>query len=199
MRNLRAIALLLTPLMGCYAQLENPSVTMTHPLCPAGTDCVPGGSSSLSVIQVSGTNTFVVDFGDQPLLQSSSEIGPATVKTSLILNQALFDMTTSGADFTGVNTIQLLSAPRESTGPGDDPCAPPTSCPILAAYDSSTDGTANQRIVLRGNGSDLISLIDPTTHRLVIEIQASGQAPSPPLWSADVSMDMALTSRADFP
>ena len=66
-------------------------------------------------------------------------------------------------------------------------------------YSQATDGPAMQTVVLRGNGSDLVSLIDPTTHELIIEIQASGQAPSPAVWDADVSMGMALKSRANYP
>jgi hypothetical protein len=199
MRNKTAMALLLAALVGCYVQLEDHSVIMTRSLCVGGADCVPGSGSSLGVMQVSGLNTFVVNFGDQPLLQSTTEIGPTTVNTSLVLNEAAFDMSTAGGDFTGVQSISLLAAPRESTGPGDDPCAAPTICPTLAVYTQSTDGVADQRMVLKGNGSDLVSLINATTHQLIIELKASGTAPNPPLWNADVSMDMALKSRANLP
>ena len=197
MRNGKLVAVLFAPLLGCYAQLEAPDVSVSHSLCSAG-DCVPGGGAPLAIIQVSGLNTFVVDFGNQPLLQPSTSIGPTTLNTSLILNQAAFDMTTSGADFTGVTSVRLLSAPRQSTGPGDDPCAGGT-CPTLALYQQSVDGVSNQRLVLKGNGSDLVPLIDPTSHQMIVEIQATGTAPSPPAWNATVSMDMALKSRANLP
>lgn len=198
MRNGKTIALFLAPLLGCYAQLEAPDVSMTHTLCSAG-DCVPGASQSLTIIQVSGLNTFVVDFGNQPLLKPSNSLGPTTLNTSLILSQAAFDMKTAGGDFKGVTSVRLLRAPRESTGPGDDPCAATGSCPTLALYQQSVDGVSDQRLVLKGNGSDLVSFIDQTTHKLIVEIQATGTAPAPPLWNADVSMDMALKSRANFP
>jgi hypothetical protein len=199
MRNTTVMALLLAPLVGCFAQIEDPSVVMTHPLCPTGTDCVPGGGTSLSYFQVSGTNTFVVNFGDQPLLKSSTSVGPATVNTKLILNRAMFDMKTTNADFTGVTSVKLVVAPRQSTGPSDDPCAAPTNCPVLAQYTQSPGNVANQQIVLSGNSSDLITYIDQASHQMIIEIQATGTAPTPPLWSADVSMDMAFESRANFP
>jgi len=197
MRNGTLIAFLVAPLLGCYAQLEAPDISLSHTLCPAA-DCVPGGGVPLSIIQVSGLNTFVVDFGDQPLLKPTNDLGPTTLNTSLILNQAAFDMKTSGGDFTGVTSVRLLKAPRESTGPGDDPCAGGT-CPTLALYQQSVDGVSNQRLVLKGNGSDLVTLIDQTTHQLIVEIQATGTAPAPANWNADVSMDMALKSRANFP
>lgn len=200
MRNGKIIALFLAPLLGCYAQLEAPDIAVSHTLCSAG-DCVPGAGQSLTIIQVSGLNTFVVDFGNQPLLKPSNSLGPTTLNTSLILNQAAFDMKTAGGDFKGVTSVRLLRAPREANPavPGDDPCATPGSCPTLALYQQSVDGVSDQRLVLKGNGSDLVSFIDQTTHQLIIEIQASGTAPAPALWNADVSMDMALKSRANFP
>jgi|GraSoiStandDraft_52_1057288.scaffolds.fasta_scaffold191516_1 hypothetical protein len=202
MRNLKTIALLLLPLLGCFAQLEDQSVTIKHSLCGAsGPDCVPGSGASLTIVQVSGSNTFTVNFGDQPLFKPSTALGPATLNTSLLINQAAFDMTTtgSGADFSGVNTAQVLAAPRQSTGPGDDPCATPANCPVLAAYNKATDGAATRHLALKGNGSDIVKLIDQTTHQIIIEITASGTAPTPALWNADVSMDMGLNSRANFP
>src|SRR5882724_9016442 len=99
MRSSRVPALLAALLAGCFAQLEDQSVTVTRPLCN-GAPCVPGGGANLNAaLQASGYNTFKISFGDQPLLKSSTTIGPATVSTSLILNQAQFDMKTAGADF----------------------------------------------------------------------------------------------------
>jgi hypothetical protein len=197
MRNEKLIALLFAPLLGCYAQIEAPDVMMTHTLCSAG-DCVPGGAAPLSIIQVSGSNTFTVDFGDQPLLAPSTTVGPTTVNTKLILNQGAFDMKTSGGDFKNVDNAQLLAVNPGAPASGD-PCATASNCTAIAAYTKTTDGQADQHLVLKGNGSDLVSFIRPTTHQLILEIQATGLAPSPPLWNADVSMDMSLTSRANIP
>jgi hypothetical protein len=199
MPNRTVIALILLPLLGCFAQVENDSIVLTHSLCGTGNNCIPGGGASLSLIQVSGTNTFTVSFGDQPLLQPSTGVGPATLTTSLLLNQAAFDMATAGADFKAVTSAQLVVAPHTSTGPGDDPCAAPTTCPAIAAYSQATDGVADQHLALRGNGSDLVNYIDQSTHSLIVEIKAQGNAPSTPTWNADVSMDMALKSKAKFP
>jgi len=65
-----------------------------------------------------------------------------------------------------------LAAPRISAGSGDDPCAGANpACRRLAVYTQATDGTANQTLLLKGNGTYLIPLINATTHELIIEIQ----------------------------
>ena len=199
MRSSKVPALLAVLLAGCFAQLEDHSVSISRPLC-AGAPCVPGSGANLNTaLQASGYNTFKVSFGDQPLLKSSTSVGPATVSTSLLVNQAQFAMKTAG-DFSAVQSLTLLRAPGMSTSGNPDPCAGVTPpCPTLAAYTQATDGTAMQTVVLKGTGIDLIPLIDPTTHELIIEIRATGNAPSTALWDADASMDMALKSRANLP
>src|SRR5882672_7380441 len=201
MRSSKVPALLAALLVaGCFAQLEDQSVTVTRPLCN-GAPCVPGGGANLNAaLQASGYNTFKISFGDQPLLTSSTSVGPATVTTSLLLNQAQFNMTTAGGNFQQVKSFTLLAAPAMSSGGNPDPCAPPApTCPTLATYTQATDGTANQTLVLKGTGADLIPLINATTHELIIEITATGQAPSPAVWDANASMDMALKARANLP
>jgi hypothetical protein len=199
MRNPKWIALLLAPLCGCFAQLDSSDVQMTHMLCsPSTTNCIPGGGAPLAIIQVSGSNTFVVDFGDQPLLKPSNDLGPTTLKTKLLLSGGAFDMITSGADFSGVQTVTLLAVIPPNPG-GTDPCATPSNCTTVATYDRTTDGAATTHLPLKGNGSDLVTLIDQSTHQLTLEIRATGTAPSPALWNANASMDMSLNSKADFP
>ena len=199
MRSSRVPALLAALLTGCFAQLEDQSVIVSRPLCN-GAPCVPGGSGVdlNAALKASGYNTIKLSFGDQPLLNSSTSIGPATVTTSLLLNQGQFAMKTAG-DFSQVQSLTLLAAPRMSNG-GDDPCAGATpTCPTLAAYSKATDGTATQTLVLKGTGVDLLPLINATTHDLIIEITATGQAPSQALWDADASIDMAMKARANIP
>jgi len=199
MRSSKVPALLAVLLAGCFAQLEDKSVTISRPLCN-GAPCVPGSGANLNTaLQASGYNTFKVSFGDQPLLKSSTSVGPATVSTSLLVNQAQFTMKTAG-DFSQVNSLTLLKAPAMSTAGTPDPCAGATpACPTLATYTKATDGTATQTLVLKGTGVDLIPLIDGTTHELIIEITATGNAPAPAVWDADASMDMYLKSRANIP
>jgi hypothetical protein len=200
MRHRIAIALFLAPILGCFVQVENPALTLTHSLCTGGTNCVPGFGANLTLIQVNGQSSFTVDFGNQPLLKSSSALGPATLNTSLLLNEAMFDMKTANANFKQVTKVSLLAASQPPATPGADPCQPASNCTVIAAFDAATDGGApDQRIVLKGNSSDLLKFINATTHQLILQIQAQGQAPSPPAWNADVSMDMGFKSRANFP
>jgi hypothetical protein len=195
------ILLAAASLNSCYAQVEDGSVLVTHSLCtPSTTPCIPGGGATISFFNASGNNTFTVNLGDVPFLKSSSSLGPATLNTTLTLNSSTFDMKTAGADFKGLTQVQLLRAPRASTGPTDDPCAaPPTPCPVIAAYNQATDGVADQQIVLKSLVPNLIDSIDQTTHSIIFEVTAKGTAPSPLLWSADFTMNLALKARAGIP
>jgi hypothetical protein len=199
MRDTKIIALVLLPLLGCYAQIEDQSVTMTQSLCSGGSDCIPGGGASLTLIQVSGSNTYTVPFGDQPLLQPSNSVGPTTINTSLVLNQAALDLTTSSpASFNNVTQVTVWAVhPGVSTA--GDPCATSGNCTAIATYTQNPAAPADRQLTLNGNGSDLVTFIDQSTHNLTIEITASGQAPTTPTWNANVSMDMALKARANFP
>ena len=199
MRNNLFIALLTGCLFACYAQLEAPQIQMTHTLCtPSTSNCVPGGGAPLAIIQISGANTFVVDFGDQPLLKPSTALGPSTLNTSLMLNGCGFDMLTAGTDFSGVQTVTLLAV-NPGVAIAGDPCATPANCTTVASYDRATDGVATTHLALKGNKSDLVKLIDQTSHQLALEIRATGNAPSAAQWNATVSMDMSLNSRANLP
>ena len=152
------------------------------------------GALPLGLMQISGQNTFTVDFGDQPLLQPSTSIGPATVNTSLILGGAGIQLQNAASgDFSQVATISLLAAPTATT----DCSATGSNCTVLADYDRARDGAANQSITLTGHGVDLINFIS-TTHSMNLQFQASGTGPSG-AWNADVSMDMGLKARANFP
>src|SRR2546427_13180188 len=123
MRNLKIIALLLLPLLGCFAQIEDQSVTITHALCTGNTACIPGCPGVPLGVTQTGGDSYTVSFGDQPLLQSSNSLGPTTLKTSLILNEAAFDMKTTGADFTQGQSVTLSVAIQTANPPGADPCS----------------------------------------------------------------------------
>jgi hypothetical protein len=195
MQNLKAISLLLLPLLGCFAQLENPDVSLTHNLCGGTTNCMPG-AMPLGLIQISGQNTFSVDFGDQPLLKPSSELGPATLNTSLILNGGAMQLQNAASgNFNNVNTISLYAAPSSTT----DCTASGSGCTLLADFDKARDGTANQTITLKGRNVDLVNYISTASHTLELQFTATGSSGPASAWNADVSMDMALKSRANFP
>jgi hypothetical protein len=195
------ILLAAASLCSCYAQIEDGSVQVTHSLCtPSTNNCIPGGGLAISTFSASGNNTFTVNLGDVPFLKSSSSLGPATLHTTLALNNATFDMNTAGADFKGITQVQLLRAPQASTGPGNDPCAaPPTPCPVLAGYNQASDGVADQQVVLKSQVANLIDFIDPTNHNIIFEVSVKGIAPKPAFFSADFTMNLALNARAGLP
>jgi len=70
---------------------------------------------------------------------------------------------------------------------------------VIAAYNQATDGVADQQIVLKSLVPNLIDSVDPTTHAIIFEVTAKGTTPSPPLWSADFTMNLALKARAGLP
>ena len=189
-------------LAACYAQVEDSAVQVTHSLCnPPTSACIPGGGvTPISAFNSTGGNTFSVNFGNVPLLKSSDTIGPATLHTTLTLNSASFDMVTpgTGADFSGIQTVQLLSAPSGAPA-GTDPCPSPTSCPVIAIYDRAVDGMPDPRkLTLRNKAANLVDLID-ASHTLTIEVKATGSAPAAPFWNADLTMDLGMKSRVDYP
>ncbi len=202
MRN-ATIALLLATLLGCYAQVEDGSISITHTLCtPRNSNCIPG-AGPLAIIQVNGENTFTANFGDQPLLKPSTSLGPTTLTTVLILNQATITMITQGVDLSGIQSATLYAVhPGVCTGTTCatiDPCATTSNCTVVATYTQPNPPPAQvPEVVLKGSAKDLVPLIDQATHSLTMEIAISGSAPSNP-WNADVAMDMSLKSRASFP
>src|SRR5262249_2160454 len=194
MRNPKAISLLVFPLLGCFAQVENPSITVSHNLCGGTTNCMPG-AMPLDLVQISGQNTFAVNFGDQPLLKPSSDLGPTTLKTALALSGVAVQLQNpASGNFNNVNWIKLYAAPAATT----DCRTTGSNCTLLADFDRTRDGQANQTLTLRSQGTDLINYISTTSHTLVLQFNANGTGPGG-AWNADVSMDMAMTSRANFP
>jgi hypothetical protein len=195
MRNRTITALFLAPLLGCFAQLENPDIALTHNLCGGTTNCMPG-AMPLGLIQISGQNTFTVNFGNQPLLKPSSSLGPATMNTSLILNAAMIQLQNSASgNFNNIDGITLYAAPSATT----DCTATGSGCTVLADFSKARDGTANQTITLTGKNVDLINYISTTSHTLALQFTASGSSGPANPWNADVSMDMAMKARAKFP
>ena len=199
----RLALLVALALAGCYAQLEEPSVSVTRPICDAATpNCIVGAGLPLDTIQASGRNTFKIPLGNQDLFKPETALGPTKLTSHLILNQAVLVMTTDGVDFNGFIEAQVLSAPQEATSTIPDPCAAPTVCRVLAKFDRQTQGPADRRLVLKGTGTDLIPLIDQVNHQVIIEIHVKGTAPGSaaiPQWGADITIDMGLSARANYP
>ena len=193
------IAVLLPAVSSCYLQVEDSAVQVTHSLCtPSTSPCVPGAPGlPISAFNAAGGNTFTVSFGSVPLLQSTSSVGPATAHTNVALNTATFMMRTPGASFSGIQSVNLLHVPPGAPTTGD-PCPATANCTPIASYDASTDGPADQQIVLRSQVANLLDLVDPVQHTLTIAVHATGVAPSQP-WTADLVMNLGMKARVNLP
>jgi hypothetical protein len=101
----------------------------------------------------------------------------------------------ASGNFNNIDTLTLYAAPSSSA----DCTTPSSGCTVLADFNKTRDGTANQTITLQGRGVDLINYISTTTHTLDLQFTATGSSGPANAWNADVSMDMALKARANFP
>ena len=183
------LALLL--LAGCYAQVEDSSITLNQTqICNTPPGCA-GNNTPLTL-----TSNFIpkitVDLGDNGLLTSSeSKQGGVTFETSFVLNKATVTMTTA-SNFSGVKTVDLRAAL------GADTCtAISANCKSIASYDSTRDGPATQTLVMIGSGVNLLDFQN-AMHQVTIWARGTGNAPAAPTWNADLEVDVAIKSRGTF-
>jgi len=191
-RRLCVIALS-TALTGCYAQVEDSSVSFVHSnvgnCSPEDTPCIPGLPPVAALSDL--VPHFTVDIGDLgPLTNSQSKQGPVTFNTSLILNQALISMVNSGsASFDGINELQLLAAPA-----GTSTCSPGT-CVLVAQY--TRDAVGVTQLALAGHGANLLDIMGQT-HQLEVFLKFTGTPPTVN-WNASLDLDLAIKTRANLP
>jgi len=189
-----AIYLLLVALGGCYAQLEDTDVAYVQSsICGPAQGCV--GNNILINPGSNFTPPIPFDLGSAGLLTNSvSKQGPITFHGGVLLNQAVVVMTTpDSGNFNGLRTVEVLAAV------GNDNCAQVSpKCNSLAIYDSTRDGVAQRRLVLKGNGVNLSDLAGPSG-RLSVYVRAAGNAPAVPTWNADLELDLAIKARGGFP
>ncbi len=187
------ILLALTVLAGCYAQIEDTDVAYVQSdVCGTPSTCL--GNNTALTLASDFVPKITVNLGDSGLLTSSqSKQGPLTFNGSLILNQAILTMTTPTAgNFNGIRSIDLRAAL------GNDTCAAlSANCKSIATYDSTRDGTANQMLVVKGSGVNLLDLTD--AHQLTIFARGTGNAPSVPSWNGNLDLNMSIKARGSFP
>jgi len=185
----------LSGLAGCYAQVEDPNVSLTHDLCPQATPlCIPGGSASLSLVNL--VPEITVGLGSSTLLSgTTTSAGPVTLNNTLILNDAVLTLVApaSGADFSGVTSVTLSAIANNDTS-----CTVATDCTTIATYDQSTDGVAGKTLPLKGSGVNLISITGGGSE-LALSVRANGTAPAAAMWAGTVTLDMSVKARGSFP
>lgn len=192
--NIRLSCVLLASvtLTGCYVQVEDSNVSLTHQLCAAGVDCLPGGGTDLVLGDL--IPPFNVDLGDSGILNNSETTeGPIKFKTELMLNQMVVTTPTTGASFDQVAVAYLQAVLNGDTG-----CVTPSNCVTIAGYDASTDGPADQIVVFKSSGVNLLDVTDGS-HTLSLMVKANGRTPAPATWTASAEFGLSLKSRASYP
>lgn len=188
---------------GCYAQLESQSMTLTRavPVCDDGAGpCVFSGFPvppvALDVLKVGTQANFTIDL-DQDILEPEKEVGPITLKTTLLLNRAVLTMGDQyDSNLGGVEEIQLVQLPDASASLGVG-CLKPVGSVVIATYvRSATTGAATKSVTLSGQGVNLIALVG-NTKKLVLSICARGALPAID-WTGTIAMDVALKARGEF-
>jgi hypothetical protein len=196
--NIRLTCALLASaaLTGCYAQIEDGTVSLTHQLCTAGSgNCLPGSGVPLALANL--VPPFDIDLGDSGVLNHSETTqGPVKFKTVLALNRVVLTTDTIGASFDQVSLVNLVAVLN-----GDSSCANPSNCPVIARYDVSSDGPAAQTLVLESDGLNLLDVTNGS-RTLSLLVKATGFAPNPPVpgtWNASAEFVLSLKSRASYP
>jgi hypothetical protein len=179
---------------GCYAQVDDSSVSLTQNLCtPASSRCLPGASAPLALADL--VPPFDVNLGNSTLLSSgSTSAGPVTLTSNLTVNQAVFTVLAPipGADFSGVSHVELRAVLN-----GDTSCTTAADCVVLAVYDRGSGAAAGETLTLAGTGVNLLTFASGS-NEIQFVVRANGTAPTPTLWSASATLDMALSARGTF-
>jgi hypothetical protein len=186
-------------LSGCFAEVEDPSLTYTHRLPDDGQmfEGVQASPLELIVFNLRGGSTqFTVDLGDQDFLKPTQEAGPVTLESTLILNRATLTMSneSAGASFEGIDELRLHQL-AEGTNCSAGPCVAP-SCQEIATYDRARDGQADTEVTLRGSSLNMVELLQGG--QLILCVVGRGTPPSVD-WSADATLDMSIKAHASFP
>lgn len=187
---------------GCYAELEDKSVTITRamPICDANApSCAFEGISAVlqvpTPIAAAGATDFTLDLGDEDVLKAERKLGPVELKGNLKLNRAVLVATTPGASFSGVQRLDLVQLPFSGVSSSFDPCATLGACRSVATYDRDQDDPADDKLVLRGTGANLLELAGS---QVTLRFVARGVLPTA-AWNADLSLETEYKARASYP
>jgi len=189
------ILLASTALAGCYAEIEDGSVSYRQTnVCGTPSVCTGNGMPlSLSSVFIPPVN---VNLGDSGVLTSSeSKQGPITFNGSLILNKVTITVTTpQTGDFSGITSVDLRAALN-----GNNCAQIGDNCKSVASYDSTRDGPATRTLVINGVGANLLDFASGNNKTVRIIPKATGNAPAPVSWNGDIDMNTAIKARGSFP
>ena len=186
-----ASALAALALTGCYAQIEDQSVSITK-ACDGGSDCtfsgIPTALQELIPISLaSGSTDVAIDLGDQDFLKPEKELGPLTLRSNLGVDQVVVQ-SHGGVPLDGIQSLRVTQV--SSVG-----CTGLCGDTVVATYERPTNGPPDPtRLVLQGNPN--VNLLQFGT-KLAIRLEASGRLPDVN-WSADLTVEGHLEARADW-
>ena len=190
------ILLASTALAGCYAEIEDSSVSYSQTnVCGTPSACTGNGVTlSLGSVFIPAVN---VNLGDSGVLTSSeSKQGPITFNGSLILNKVTITVKTpETGDFSGIRSVDLRAALNNDNCSQISP-----NCKSVASYDSTRDGPATRTLVINGVGANLLDFASGNNKTVTIITKATGNAPASPVsWNGKIDMNTAIKARGSFP
>ena len=191
------ILLASTAFVGCYAEIEDSSVSYRQTdVCGTPSACTGNGAPlTLDSVFIPAVN---VNLGDSGVLTSSeSKQGPITFNGSLILNKVTITITVTTpqtADFSGITSVDLRAALN-----GNNCAQIGDNCKSVASYDSTRDGPATRTLVINGVGANLLDFASGNNKTVRIIPKATGNAPAPVSWNGDIDMNTAIKARGSFP
>jgi hypothetical protein len=191
----RALILLcLTALSGCYAEIEDSDVSFTETnVCGTGNCTGNGAMLTLSSVFIPPVN---VNLGDAGVFTSShSKQGPITFDGSLVINKATVTLTTpQTGDFSGIRSVDLRASLN-----GNNCAQISDNCKSIATYDFTRDGPVTRTLVIKGTGANLLDFASGNSKTITVLAKATGNAPAPLTWNADIDMNTAIKARGSFP
>jgi hypothetical protein len=179
-------------LAGCYAEVEDQSVSITRACTPTTTDCtfqgVPTALQALLPLSLSsGSADFGVDLGDSDFLRPEKELGPLLVHGVLAVNQVVV-ATQDGVALDGIETLQVTLLEHAGC---DASCQ---STPVATYHRPAAGPPDPTRLVLTGNpDANLLQY----GSKLAVRLEASGRVPAVS-WKVDLTIDGRFKARADW-
>jgi len=168
-KSIRLAAILTVALSGCYAQLEENSIVISHPLAVPGAPA--GGSVTVPSVNFE-VGDVEVDAGDK---ESKLSLSTAT-------------LTAGSATLGGITSATLTIAPPDGS----------TLEPVTLTYDKNRDGAAGATLVLKRGAEEANLLPYLASKRLQLAIELAGDAPSTS-WTADLDLDFHLLGKVKIP
>lgn len=187
-------------LTGCFVEVESDGVVVEHdlPVCDAGeAGCAFPGISAAEqelfrefapIIANSGVADFTVELGED--FEPERDAGPVTLDGKLVVKRVTLTLTTPGASFAGIESLQLVRVPPAFCFEGN------CDQVVIAEYVRPAEGGDPSTIVLTSTGVNLLDLTQDGN--ITVRLLAKGILPEQD-WTATLRVEGDLASKASFP